>query len=191
MASSLRNLPTKYLCFLALLLSLPLAVRADELEETALKITPRDAAFFFSSVHLKESWNDFSSSRLITRLRSVPYTQRLEAALLAQWEKEIEPLGQHRAMLESPIAQNVFGLVRQILSDEIFVYDSSEWNAMFAKLIAFQQEIAGRDPTEVFEYWKSLIKENMAGIEIPTTVIGCRIEDVDNAKLLLDALEGL
>lgn len=86
MASSLRNLPTKYLCFLALLLSLPLAVRADELEKTALKITPQDAAFFFTSVHLKESWNDFSSSRLVTRLRSVPYTQRLEAALLAQWE---------------------------------------------------------------------------------------------------------
>lgn len=31
----------------------------------------------------------------------------------------------------------------------------------------------------------------MAGIEIPTTVIGCRIEDADNAKLLLDALEEL
>ena len=191
MAFSLRNLTTKYLCLLTLLLSSPIDVRADELEETALKITPQDAAFFFTSVHLKESWNDFSQSRLVTRLRSVPYTQRLEAALLAQWEEEIGPLGQNRAMLESPIAQNVFGLVRQMLSDEIFVYGSSEWSELFAQLVALQQEIAGRDPTEVFEYWQNLTKEDLAGFEIPTTVIGCRIEDVDNAKLLLDALEGL
>lgn len=191
MASFLRILPTQYLCILTFLLSLPIAVRADELEETALKIAPHDAAFFFTNVHLKESWNDFSQTRLVTRLRSVPYTQRLEAALLAQWEEEIGPLGQNRAMLESPIAQNVYGLVSQMLSDEIFVYGSSEWSDMFAKLVLFQQEIAGRDPTEVFEYWQSLTKEDLTGFEIPTTVIGCRIEDIDNAKLLLDALEGL
>jgi len=161
MASFLRKLPTQYLCILTLLLSLPIAVRADELEETALKIAPHDAAFFFTNVHLKESWNDFSQTRLVTRLRSVPYTQRLEAALLAQWEEEIGPLGQNRAMLESPIAQNVYGLVRQMLSDQIFAYGSSQCSEMFAKLVMFQQEIAGSDHTDDFTYSQTLTQDDM------------------------------
>jgi len=175
--------------------SLPPAVAQDApLSQSALALVPEDAAFFTASMNMREAYQELNESRLVQRMRGTPFIQRLEAELRKQWEDPQGELSQARAVLESPNAVNVLKLASEMASTEVFIYGGDDWCDTIENLVAFQREIsqiAGQGPEAMQDYIASLIPEDLDAVRIPTTVIGFRIADDDNARQLLDALEGI
>ncbi len=95
-------------------------VVADDasLKSTALGLTPQDAAFFSTSLNLRKAWDGFLKGSLVTRLRELPYVQRLEAEVLAKWEN---PEGQMQSLkdnLKNPNVKNLLDLIVDMNSRE-------------------------------------------------------------------------
>jgi hypothetical protein len=166
---------------------------AGEAEESALSLVPQDAAFFSSSLNLEESWNEFVSGPFMTRLRAVPYIQEVEAELWKQWENDGGQVAQAKAVLQNPNVQNLVKLLRDMFSDEVFVYGGSDLSDTLSGVIALQGEmmnVMSEGPEAMEAYFQEMDAESLAGIKLPTLVMGFRVEDEDNARLQLDALEG-
>ncbi len=164
----------------------------DDLAETALSVAPQDASFFSTSVNLRDSWQDFAESRVVTRIRAVPYVQELEKELLTQWNSPPPQLQQAKAIFESPIAQNVVRFFKDIFANEVFVYGESDWNESMASLIGFNNAMSysmSQGPEAMEAFFEEQLAIEVAKIQVPTTVMGFRIEDKENALYQLNALE--
>ncbi|GAB5406987.1 MAG: hypothetical protein Aurels2KO_52180 [Aureliella sp.] len=167
---------------------------SDDLSETALAVAPQDVSFFSTSVNLKDSWQDFANSRVVTRMRAVPYIQKLESELLAQWNSPPPQLQQAKAIYESPMAQNVLRFFGDIFSDEAFVYGEADWNEAMASLIGFNNAMSysmSQGPDAMEGFLEEQLPIELAKIQIPTTVMGFRLEDKQNALYQLNALEAI
>ncbi len=56
------------------------------LQESSLSLVPQDVAFYSANLNQRKAWLNFIEGPFVSRLRGLPYIQRLEAELLAQWE---------------------------------------------------------------------------------------------------------
>lgn len=172
----------------------PRARASDDLSSTALSIAPADAAFFSSSTNLADAWKDLADSNLVRRLRGVPFLKQLEAEFNQQWANPQGQLEQVKSTIENPNVRNLIKLGRNMMSEEMFVYGSSDWNGFMSGLYDIQRdmtEIMSGGPEAMEEFVMTLSKEDLDKIVIPTTVIGFRLPDDENARLQLDALEGI
>lgn len=166
---------------------------AGEAEESALSLVPQDAAFFSSSLNLEESWNDFVTGPFVTRLRAVPYLQDLEAEFWTQWENDAGEVAQAKAVLQNPNVQNLVKLLRDMFSGEVFVYGGSDMCDTLTGFVSIQGDIMNvmsEGPDAMESYFEEMDADSLADIKLPTLVMGFRIDDEDNARLQLDALEG-
>lgn len=171
----------------------PLAVYADDLEATALSVAPQDAAFFVTSLNMREAWTEFLNGRFVARLRAVPFINQLEMEFQTQWDNPNGQLGQAKDMLDNPNVRNILKLGQDMLSDEMFVYGGSDWCETIEGLMEFQSEIVDRmsqGPDAMQTFFENLTREDFNRIHVPTTVFGFRIDDDENARLQLDALQG-
>lgn len=168
---------------------------ADELDESALAIAPSDAAFFSTSLNMREAWQEFKDGPFVKRLRAVNFVQDVEAEFWTQWENPQGQLAQAKAAMQSPNVKNLIKLAEEMFSDEAFVYGGDDWCQMIEGMMSFQQEMMRSiqtNPDQGFEeFVEELTKDDIDKLRVPTTVMGFRIVDEDNAKLQLDALEGL
>ncbi len=172
----------------------PAVAQDDLLGQSALALVPDDAAFFSSSLNMGEAYEEWNESRLVQRMRATPFIQRLEAEFRKQWDNPEGELSQAKAVLESPNAVNVLKLASEMASTEMFIYGGDDWCDTIESFMAFQREIsqlAGQGPEAMEDYFASLVPEDLDEVRVPTTVIGFRIADDDNARQLLDALEGI
>ncbi len=166
---------------------------AKSLESSSLSLVPQDVAFFSTNLNLRDAWTDFLKGDFLTRLRSLPYVQQLEAEGLAQWENAE---GQMRAVkdgLENPNVKKLLDLFVDMNSHEIFMYGGSDWNEAVVGLVQLYQDINARssNPEAMQEFLRELDAEYLDGIAIPTSVVGFRLSEVEDARVLLDVLEGL
>lgn len=166
-----------------------------ELAESSLSVVPADVAFYSTSLNMRESVDRLMQSSFVERLRGVPYVVELEAELTRQWENpEEEQVAQAKAFIEGPTATKLFDLVGDMFGNEFFVYGGADWCDAIEGIMAMQGEVTGlsdAEPEEVVEYLMSLTKEDIADIRVPTTVMGFKLTDDENARLQLDALEGI
>lgn len=170
------------------------AVASDDLSETALSVAPKDVAFFSTSVNMSDSWKDLTESRLVTRLRGVPYIKELEAELLEQWNNPPPQAAQAKAVYESPMAQNVLKFFGDMFSDEMFVYGHSDWNDAMHGFVDFNNAMSyamSRGPDSMEEFFEQQLAVELAKLKLPTVVMGFRIEDKQNALFQLNALEAI
>ncbi len=180
---------------LAATLSLGSAAHAgDDLSTTALTLADEDVAFFSTSVNLADGWNDFANSRFVQRLQQVPYIQRLIAEGTQQWNNPAGPVLQAKQTLESPLAKQLMQLGQEMFSDEIFVYGDAKWTSMIRQFVEINNRVSyqmAQDPDSMEEFVKNELLGLASTIEVPTTVMGFRVEDTENAMLQLNALDGL
>lgn len=165
---------------------------ATSLKATALALAPQDAAFFATNLNLRKAWEGFLSGNFVTRLRELPYVQRLEGEVLAKWEN---PEGQMKTLkdsLKNPNVKNLLDLIVDMNSQEIFYYGASDWNDAIDGLMGLYEDINARsdDPIAMQEFLAELDADYLSGVKIPTTVVGFRLKNEENARTLLDALQG-
>ena len=165
---------------------------ASSLKATALALAPRDAAFFSTNLNLRKAWDEFIGGSFVSRLRDLPYVQRLEGDLLAQWES---PEGQVRTLkdtLRNPNVKNLLELIHDMNSQEVFYYGEKDWNASIGGLMRLYEDInsRSRNPIALQEFLAELDAEYLEEIRVPTTVIGFRLTNEEIARTLLDALQG-
>ncbi len=166
----------------------------DDLDSTALSVAPEDAAFFATSINLRQAWEDFIHGTFVARVRAVAYVQKLEAEFNNQWAEPQGQLAQVKETLDNPNVQNLVELALDMSSNEVFIYGSDEWCELIDGLMDFQNDMASKmseGPEVLGAYFNNLGKADVDRIRIPTTVIGFRLSDDENAKLQLDALEGI
>lgn len=167
---------------------------ADDLTDSALSIAPHDVAFFSTSVNLDDAWEDFANSRLVTRLRNVPYVQKLESELVSQWENPEGQVVQAKAMLENPSIKNALRMLQDMFSDEVFVYGEDNWSDAIVGFMELNNKVTtqiAQNPEAVEEYFNSHLAGDLAELAIPTTVMGFRLDDPDNAMFQLNAIEAI
>lgn len=165
-----------------------------ELSSTALTLAPQDAAFFATSVNMGDAWRNFVNGAFVARLRSVRYVQTLEREIVQQWDVPQGPLGQLRGYLENPNVQNVLRLLSDMCSDESFVYAENDWCEAIEATVKYRNEFLElyRDDLEgIDRFFAELDRASIDRIPIPTLVMGFRLTEVENARLQLDALEGI
>lgn len=171
------------------------SVRADDdLATTALSVAPQEVAFFSTSVNMKDAWTDLAEGDFVSRLRGVPFIQQLEVEFNKQWDDPQGQLAQAKAALENPNVKNIVNLLTDMMSDEVFVYGGEDWCDLIGGMMKLQNEMTAKmseGPEAMEEFFRNLDKEDVDNIRIPTTVIGFRLSDDDNARLQLDALEGI
>ncbi len=166
----------------------------DVLAKTALALAPQDAAFFATSLDMKRSWEQFLQGSFVSKLRRVPYVQSLEQEISNQWRNPQGPVLQAKSTLENPNVRNLLRLTADMFSDEFFVYGSNDWCEMIEELIAFQSRMMAaiqQNPESIATFFQELQREDVDAIRIPTTVIGFRLANDDNARMQLDQLEGI
>ena len=163
------------------------------LKESSLALVPQDVAFFSANMNLREAWKDFLTGSFVTRLRSVPYVQRLEAEGLAQWDNPEGQMKTVRDTLKNPNVQNLLSLLADMNSQEVFFYGASDWNESISGLMWLYQDITARsdEPEALQEFVAELDAEYLDELTIPTTVVGFRLSDDKIARTLLDALQGV
>jgi hypothetical protein len=165
---------------------------AASLKSTALAFAPRDAAFFVTSLNLRTAWNGFLSGNFVTRLRNLPYVQRLEGEVLTQWA---HPEGQVRTLkdyLKTPTAKSLLELLVDMNSQEIFCYGARDWNESIGGWAGLYQDLNSRsnNPLAMQEFLTKLDAEYLSGVKVPTTVVGFRLNNEELARTLLDAFQG-
>ncbi len=167
---------------------------ADELSETALALAPQDSSFLSTNVNMDAAWEEFVNGPFVSNVRSMPYVQKLQEQVLTQWDAGDGQVGQAKMWIRSPNVQNLLKLASEMFSDEAFVYGGADWSQSLRGMMRLQNEMMqsmNRGPEAFESYVNQLSSDDIADIQVPTTVIGFRIKDEENAKLQLDALEGI
>jgi hypothetical protein len=171
---------------------------ADSLKEsTSLKFVPADAAFYASSLRMKEQYDAFIKSNAFKRLKSMPVVQMALAKIKEQLDKP-----QVAGFLAQPDNQELLKLLGEMFSQEVFIVGDqqfSELQALFAQVsnagqIAQLEAVLGgnlqggaRGP---YDYIKALDK-NRAKLKCPSLVIGFKVAGADRAKTQLARLQAV
>ncbi len=164
------------------------------LSETSLAMVPQNAAFYSANLNMRSAWNEFLQSNLVTRLRNIPFAQKLEAEFYRQWADPQGPLQQVKLQVQNQNVRDLLELARDMNSQEVFVYGGQDWCEFIDGIMAFYSDVydASVDgPEGLREFFMNLDPIYGEAISIPTTVIGFRLSDDAIARTQLDALEGL
>jgi hypothetical protein len=178
--------------------------RGAELAEQAhsLRMVPADAAFYSASLRLKEQFDALLESKAYARLMEIPLVQLVKMQATFQWQQAAdENVTKMREYVESPEGQEALAVLKEMFSDELFVYgggDVAQSFKLLMKLNGIQRtarvEAAarGEDVGDVMaERIRELLEENADDFKMPTLVFGFRIDDANRARRQLDEVHAL
>jgi hypothetical protein len=185
---------------LALVVSNGLFARAADLADQAhsLRKVPADAAFYSSSLRLKEQWDSFIKSKAYSKLMEIPLVQLGKMQVGFQWQQSNEPpIAQLREYIESPAGQDAVAILGEMFSDEIFAYGGNNIAESIKLLMEINSAVRsarmealaeGEDPEDaVAEKVMNQFQDKLSsGLTVPTFVMGFRIKDGERAKRELD-----
>ncbi|HVT27706.1 MAG TPA: hypothetical protein VHE81_06780 [Lacipirellulaceae bacterium] len=168
----------------------------------SLRKVPADAAFYSASLRLKEQWHIFKSSKAYAKLMEIPLVQFAKMQIEFQWQQSQEPrIAKFRDYIQSPAGQDGVAVLKEMFSDECFVYGGSdivesmklimELNSL-RRTAQLEAMAKGKSPEEVttdraFE----ILDKQSATFKLPTIVLGFRIKDQARAKRELDEVHSL
>ncbi len=182
------------MCTEVVVVSSAAAQEKTDLSTTALAQTPKDAAMFATSINMGKAWQDFAKGPFVARLRGVRYVQTLERELAEQWSIPDGPLGQVRSTLQNPNVKNILDLLSDMGSHECFFYADDDLCDSIEALVQFQTDmlaVVQENPAALGDFFSKLDRADVDRIRIPTLVFGFRLTNDENARLQLDALEGI
>ncbi len=167
---------------------------ALKLESTGLTLAPSDAAFYSSSLNLRDGILKEVESGVIGSLRQTNYMQELEAYLKDKWDNPDPQIVQAKSLLTGGIARELIKLAGDMAAQECFMFGDKSWSKFLDAFVQMQYDMAdlnGQDPEVIREHLLSLDREYFDAIPIPTTVIGFQLSEDGNARAQLDSFEGL
>src|SRR5436190_4542178 len=178
--------------------------RGANLAEQAhsLKKVPADASFYSANLRFKEQWQSFLGSKAYAKLLEIPLIQMAKMQVTYQWQQSEEPtITKVREYIQSPTGQDAVAILKEMFSDEGFMYGGSD----IAETISVLMELnsvrrtaplealaGGKDKKEVttdriFE----ILDKHSDKLKVPTVVVGFRIKDQARAKKELDEIHSL
>jgi hypothetical protein len=191
---------------LALTNAMLLRGNGAELAEQAhsLKQVPADAAFYSASLRFKEQWHAFLGSKAYAKLMEIPFVQIAKMQVSFQWQQSEEPhVAKVREYVQSPAGQDAVAILREMFSDEGFMYagsDFAESIKLFMDLNSLRRPFikaegtTGEDesnkeknPTEAnVNRILDVLEKHADTFKLPTMVMGFRIKDQARAKREVD-----
>src|SRR6478672_7098105 len=89
----------------------------------SLKKVPADASFYSASLRFAEQWKTFKESKAFAKLMEIPALQMAKIYATVQWQQSEEPtVAKVRGYIESPAGQDAVAVLKDMFSDESFVY---------------------------------------------------------------------
>jgi hypothetical protein len=177
------------------------ACAADDIKtSTSLSMIPADAAFYSSSLRLKEQIDIFYKSNAYKVIRSLPIVKEGIAKAMAELEKEGAPLAMYKQFIEKKENKELVDLLLDSVSHEIFLYGGKGWNDFLALLTQLNyaqqfaplQTVLGGKFEDVekdrMRAMLRVLKKNRKLIKMPDFVIGFKLTDSKKAAAHLDRL---
>ncbi len=180
------------------------STRGAELSEQAhsLRKVPADASFYSASMRIKEQWHAFLASKTYAKLLEIPLVQVAKMQITFQLEQSEEPhVAKFREYIESPTGQDAVAILKEMFSDECFMYGGGDIAETFKVFMEFNsirpqvppgEKIDGKDANEVMtERALEILEKHSDTLKVPTVVFGFRIKDQARAKRELDEVHSL
>lgn len=183
---------------------LPQKAQAADLAEQAhsLRQVPADAAFYSSTLRLKEQWEIFTESKAFAKLMEIPFVQIAKMQITYQWQQQqAPPVAKFREYMQSDAGQDAIAVLSEMFSDEVFVYGGSDVAEMFKVLMelnslnrtaAMEASAKGEGRHKVmFDRAMEILDKHSETFRVPTMVFGFRIKDKERAKRELSEVHSL
>ena len=169
----------------------------------SLKLVPADAAFYSSSLRMKEQLDIVLQSKAWAKLSSLPFVQ--QGLGLAQMQMQANPQASMvHQMLAQPENQQLLALLADMFSKEIFVYGDAGWGPLVKVLAEAQSSmqfgpasvsLAGGTPDEAqkaqFRGLLRMLQKSKENLRLAPLVLGFRLTDEKAAGAQLKRLEEL
>jgi len=178
------------------------AGRAEDLKQTtSLRFVPASAAFYTSSLRLREQYDIFVGSRAFERLQTLPFVQLGVAAFNQQYSSP--DFAEVRKFLKKKENKELVALLADAASHEIFAYGDAglvELGVLtqdlsnHIRLGGAQAGLAGPDAEEEMkqETLRSALQklvDNRDKLQLAPFVIGARVSDRERALRQIARLE--
>jgi hypothetical protein len=183
--------------------ALPQRAVSEELKTgTALRWVPASAAFFSTSLRIKEQWQMFASTKACAKLKSLPIVQMAHAQIKNALENGNDDMKQAKEFWLSPSNKGLRELMLDCVSHEIFMFGDDSFaksfsmlNQMGQQVNSLQWKMIGKTESEreaaLSEEVLKLLKDNLAEVNAPRMVMGFRTSKSEIATAELDRLEGM
>ena len=183
----------------------PQTAAADKLDELdcSLKLVPADASFYAAFLRNKEQIDAIAQSNAWAKLKEMLVLKMGLAMAQIQAANPETPLGKVKLFLDDPTNQELVALLKDMISDEIFVFGGQgtgdffslvqevQNSTRFAPMMA-QLDGEGLNVEETQQKLAlSVLAENTDRNWVPEMVVGFRINDTANAQQHLAELEEL
>ena len=190
----------------ACLLSAPAVQAADMRDHAAsLKGVPQDAAFYAAWLKNAEQIEAVANSNAWKKFINIPLVQMGWYQAQSQWNyPDNDQVIEFKDWFESESGQDIYHLVLEMLSDEVFVYGDKSLASVLDVTMQINSEISRTqfqalrnfgtdDPIDMQETMREKLKAILDkygdDLEVPTMVMGFRIQDKERAVRLLDLAE--
>ncbi|HEX5472696.1 MAG TPA: hypothetical protein VFW73_12470 [Lacipirellulaceae bacterium] len=178
--------------------------KAADLAEQAhsLRKVPADAAFYSASLRLREQWHAFKSSKAYAKLMEIPLVQFAKMQVEFQWQQSEQPaVAKFRGYVQSPAGQDGVAVLKEMFSDECFVYGGrdiveslklfTEFNSL-RSTVQLEAMAKGKTPEEIsINRGLEILDRHSSTFKLPTIVLGSRIKDKARAQRELDEVHSL
>lgn len=206
MLASRNRFPRLLVTAVLLLSALPLAAaRGADNRPASLRWVPADAAFYSSSLRMREQLNILLGSRAWAKLMQMPGIAMGRQMAMYQLNNAQGPMATVRELMESPENQELLDLAKDMFSQEVAVYGDAQW-APFAELmlgLINSQRFSGgfakiraaldkdAEPADQFRAQARMYLEILKDedLKIPATVWAFQISDKKRAQRQLERLE--
>jgi hypothetical protein len=178
--------------------------RGADLAEQAhsLKKVPANASFYSANLRFKEQWDAFVESKAYAKLMQIPLVQMAKMQITFQWQQSEQPtIAKVREYIQSPTGQDAVAILKDMFSDEGFMYggsDMAETVSMFMEFNSIRRtapiEAAtkGKEKKDVIaDRILEILDKHSDKFKVPTMVVGFRIKDQARAKRELDEIHSL
>jgi hypothetical protein len=169
----------------------PVRAADDVRTDSALAQVPADAAFYTAMLRNKEQLKLILESKTYKKLMELPSVQKGIAELKANMKKDGQ-FGTFLKMLETKENKEAVEVVKDALSNEVFLYGGSGWSDLLAALLKainaqtfapLEALAAGGDPNKAQMRAILLsLQKNRALLKVPELVIGFKVSDPKKAE---------
>jgi hypothetical protein len=189
---------------LGLALALPARAADDTRVDAALKLLPADAAFYASSLRLREQFDSVAKSKAWAKITALPAYKMARQAVRAKMTDDPQAKAFFE-QLEKPENRELIELLKDVVSREVFFYGGGNFSGLldlmqqmngaqqFASLGALVQ--GKTNPRERLEAqgraMLRVLNENLDLVRVPDLIVGFKVSDAKRAESQLARLEQL
>lgn len=168
---------------------------SDLEKDTALRLAPKDADFFTSTMRMKEQWSRVIESDVAKEIMKSEWVQKTVSKYKEEWDKGGGQTAQVKMYLKTPLVQELLALAEEMFSDEFFILGDGQFSKFYVEANSLQKDlqsiIQSEGPEGVYDWIDELEKKDIDAIPIPTFVMGFKIDDTERALNLMDQLQGI